>query len=207
MRVGFIGLGLMGSGMTNNLQKAGHQLVLHDLRRQAAEKLLAAGAEWADSPKAVAAESEVVFTSLPGPPEFEAVAAGKNGLLEGMKRGQAHFDLSTNSPTVIRRLHKAYAEKGALLLDSPVSGGPAGAASGKMALWVSGDEAAYNRYRPVLDAMGDQIFYMGAVGAASVAKLVHNLAGYMVNTALAAAVVEGGAPGRQRAAPHLRHAG
>jgi len=185
MRVGFIGLGLMGSGMTNNLQKAGHQLVLHDLRRQAAEKLLAAGAEWADSPKAVAAESEVVFTSLPGPPEFEAVAAGKNGLLEGMKRGQAHFDLSTNSPTVIRRLHKAYAEKGALLLDSPVSGGPAGAASGKMALWISGDEASYNKYRPVIDAMGDQIFYMGDVGAASVAKLVHNLAGYMVNTALA----------------------
>jgi len=136
MKVGFIGLGLMGSGMTNNLQKAGHQLVLHDLRRQAAEKLEAAGAEWANSPKEVAAESEVVFTSLPGPPEFEAVAAGKNGLLDGMKRGQPLFDLSTNSPTVIRRLHGLFAEKGALLLDSPVSGGPAGAASGKMALWV-----------------------------------------------------------------------
>src|SRR5204862_988767 len=156
-----------------------------DLRRQAAEKLEAAGAEWAASPKDVAAASEVVFTSLPGPPEFEAVAVGKNGLLEGMKRGQPLFDLSTNSPTVIRRLHGVFAEKGALLLDSPVSGGPAGAASGKMALWVSGDEAAYNRYRPVLDAMGAQIFYMGAVGAASVAKLVHNLAGYMVNTARA----------------------
>jgi 3-hydroxyisobutyrate dehydrogenase len=175
----------MGSGMTNNLQKAGHQLVLHDLRREPAEKLLAAGAEWANSPKELAAESELIFTSLPGPPEFEAVAVGKNGLLEGMNRGQSHFDLSTNSPTVIRRLHKAYADKGAHLLDSPVSGGPAGAASGKMALWVSGDEPSYNRYRPVLDAMGDQIFYMGAIGAASVAKLVHNLAGYMVNTALA----------------------
>jgi len=185
MKVGFIGLGLMGSGMTNNLQKAGHQLVLHDLRRQAAEKLEAAGAEWANSPREVAAESEVVFTSLPGPPEFEAVAAGKNGLLDGMKRGQPLFDLSTNSPTVIRRLHGLFAEKGAVLLDSPVSGGPAGAASGKMALWVSGDEAAYTRYRPVLDAMGDQIFYMGAVGAASVAKLVHNLSGYIINTALA----------------------
>ena len=185
MKVGFIGLGLMGSGMTNNLQKAGHKLVLHDLRREPAEKLLAAGAEWANSPKELAAESEVIFTSLPGPPEFEAVAVGKNGLVEGMKRGQAHFDLSTNSPTVIRRLHKAYADKGAHLLDSPVSGGPAGAASGKMALWVSGDEASYNKYRPVLDAMGDQIFFMGDVGAASVAKLVHNLAGYMVNTALA----------------------
>jgi 3-hydroxyisobutyrate dehydrogenase len=185
MRVGFIGLGLMGSGMTNNLQKAGHQLVLHDLRREAAEKLIAGGAEWAGSPRDVAASSDVVFTSLPGPPEFEAVAAGKNGLIEGMQKGQTLFDLSTNSPTVIRRLHKAYADKGAHLLDSPVSGGPGGAASGKMALWVSGDEASYNKYRPVLDAMGDQIFFMGDVGAASVAKLVHNLAGYMVNTALA----------------------
>ena len=169
MRVGFIGLGLMGSGMTNNLQKAGHQLVLHDLRREAAEKLIAGGAEWAGSPRDVAASAEVVFTSLPGPPEFEAVAAGKNGLIEGMQRGQALFDLSTNSPTVIRRLHKLFEDKGAHLLDSP----------------VSGDEASYNKYRPVLDAMGDQIFYMGAIGAASVAKLVHNLAGYMVNTALA----------------------
>src|SRR5260370_39429845 len=78
MKVGFIGLGLMGSGMTNKLQKAGHQLVLHDLRRQAAEKPLAAGAEWADSPKELAAQSEVIFTSLPGPPEFQAVAAGHN---------------------------------------------------------------------------------------------------------------------------------
>ena len=185
MRVGFIGLGLMGSGMTANLQKAGHKLVLHDLRQQAAEKLLAGGAEWADSPKAVAAGSEVVFTSLPGPPEFKAVAIGKNGLIEGMQRGQALFDLSTNSPTLIRRLHGRFTEAGAHLLDSPVSGGPAGAASGKMALWVSGDEASYNRHRPVLDAMGDQIFYMGAIGAASVAKLVHNLSGYIVNTALA----------------------
>jgi 3-hydroxyisobutyrate dehydrogenase-like beta-hydroxyacid dehydrogenase len=191
MRVGFIGLGLMGSGMTNNLQKNGHQLVVHDMRRQAAEKLVAAGAEWAASPRDVAASSEVVFTSLPGPPEFESVATGKNGLLEGMQKGQALFDLSTNSPTVIRRLHGVFADKGAHLLDSPVSGGPGGAASGKMALWVSGDEEAYKRYRPVLDAMGDQIFYMGAVGAASVAKLVHNLSGYMINTALAEAFTMG----------------
>ena len=185
MRVGFIGLGLMGSGMTANLQKAGHTLVVHDLRRQAADRLVAAGAEWAESPRDLAASSEVVFTSLPGPPEFQAVACGENGLLDGMQRGQALFDLSTNSPTVIRRLHTLFGEKGAHLLDSPVSGGPAGAASGKMALWVSGDEETYKRYRPALDAMGDQIFYMGAVGAASVAKLVHNLSGYIINTALA----------------------
>lgn len=185
MRVGFIGLGLMGSGMTANLQKAGHQLVLHDLRKEAAEKLLKGGAEWVGSPREVAEGSEIVFTSLPGPLEFEAVATGKNGLLDGMQKGQPLFDLSTNSPTVIRRLQPLFAARGAHLLDSPVSGGPGGAASGKMALWVSGDEETYKRYRPVLDAMGDQIFYIGDVGSASVAKLVHNLAGYMVNAALA----------------------
>ena len=88
MRVGFIGLGLMGSGMTANLQKAGHTLVVHDLRRQAADKLVGAGAEWAATPRDLAASSEVVLTSLPGPPEFEAVACGKNGVLDGMQRGQ-----------------------------------------------------------------------------------------------------------------------
>jgi 3-hydroxyisobutyrate dehydrogenase len=185
MRVGFIGLGMMGSGMTANLNKAGHQLVVHDARRQAAEKICAAGAEWAASPRDVAASSEVVFTSLPGPPEFESVCCSKGGLLEGMQRGQALFDLSTNSPTVIRRLQPLFAEKGAHLLDSPVSGGPAGAASGKMALWISGEESVYARYRPVIDAMGDQVLYLGAIGSASVAKLVHNLSGYIINTALA----------------------
>src|SRR5579864_3189824 len=114
MRVGFIGLGIMGSGMTANLNKAGHQLVVHDARRQAADKICAAGARWADTPRDVAKECEIVFTSLPGPPEFEAVACGKAGLLEGLARGQAVFDLSTNSPSLIRRLHALFAEKGAV---------------------------------------------------------------------------------------------
>jgi 3-hydroxyisobutyrate dehydrogenase len=137
MRVGFIGLGLMGSGMTNNLQKAGHQLVLHDLRREAAEKLIANGAEWADSPRDLAASSEVVFTRCPARRSSRR-GVGKNGLIEGMQRGQALFDLSTNSPTVIRRLHKQFADKGAHLLDSPVSGGPGGAARAR---WRCGSAA------------------------------------------------------------------
>ena len=183
--VGFIGLGTMGGKMAANLQKAGFKLVVHDLTRQAASHHLNAGAVWADSPRKVAEQCDVLFTSLPEPTDVEAVSAGDAGLLAGIRKDAAWFDLSTNSPTVVRRLNKLFADKGAHLLDSPVSGGPAGAASGKMALWISGDEPSYNKYRPVIDAMGDQIFYMGDVGAASVAKLVHNLAGYMVNTALA----------------------
>ena len=98
---------------------------------QAAEKICAAGAEWADLPKAVAEATEVVFTSLPGPKEFEAVVRGDKGLIAGMSRGQPLFDLTTNSPTVIRNLEPLFAERGAVLLDSPVSGGPAGAALGQ----------------------------------------------------------------------------
>jgi 3-hydroxyisobutyrate dehydrogenase len=191
MRVGFIGLGLMGSGISANLKKAGHDMVVHDARRQAAEKICAAGAAWADTPKAVAAASEIVFTSLPGPREFEAVVRGDNGLLAGMSRGQPLFDFSTNSPTLMRSLVPLFAERGAVLLDSPVSGGPSGAASGKMAIWVGGDEDVFKRYRPVLDAAGDQVLYIGPIGAASVAKLVHNLSGYMIQTALAEAFTMG----------------
>src|SRR6201993_2469073 len=108
MKIGFIGLGMMGSGMAANLQKAGHDLVVHDLRRAAAEPYLASGAVWADSPRAVAEAAEIVFTSLPGPPEVEAVALAANGLLSGMTRGKAYFDLSTNSPTMVHQINAAF---------------------------------------------------------------------------------------------------
>ena len=191
MKVGFIGIGTMGVGISANIKKAGHEMVVHDARRQAAEKICAAGAKWADSPRQVAAESEIVFTSLPGPPQFDAVVKGEKGLLAGMQRGQPLFDLSTNSPTVIRAVEPLFKERGAHLLDSPVSGGPAGAASGKMAIWVGGDKAVFEKYRPVLDSAGDQVAYIGPIGSASVAKLVHNLSGYMIQTALAEAFTMG----------------
>ena len=191
MRVGFIGIGTMGAGISANIKKAGHEMVVHDARRQAAEKICAAGAKWADTPKEVAAESEIVFTSLPGPPQFDAVVKGDKGLLAGIQKGQPLFDLSTNSPTVIRAIEPLFKERGAHLLDSPVSGGPAGAASGKMAIWVGGDKTVFEKYRHVLDAAGDQVAYIGPIGSASVAKLVHNLSGYMIQTALAEAFTMG----------------
>ena len=108
MRVGFIGLGTMGQHMAANLRAAGHELVVHDVRREAAEPHLAAGATWADAPAAVGEAVEVVFTSLPGPPEVESVALGEDGLLAGMPAGTTYFDLSTNSPAMVQlpdRLH------------------------------------------------------------------------------------------------------
>ena len=184
MKVGFIGLGTMGASMARNLQKSQFSLVVHDMRKASADEHIEAGAEWADSPKALAEQCDVVFTSLPGPPEVEAVALGENGLLAGLKPGSAYFDLSTNSPTVVRRLHAIFAEKGVHLLDAPVSGGPAGAKSGKLALWVGGDEDAFNKHKATLGAIGDQAAYIGAIGAGTVAKLTHNCAGYAVQAVL-----------------------
>jgi len=185
MRVGFIGLGIMGGSMASNLQKAGHALSVHDVRRAAAEPHLAAGAQWKATPRQVAEASEVVFTSLPGPPEVEAVALGRDGLIHGMARGTAFFDLSTNSPALIRRLHAAFADKGAHVLDAPVSGGPVGARTRKLAIWVGGDRAEFDRHKPVLDAMGDQATYVGPIGAGAVAKLVHNCTSFAVRAVMA----------------------
>ena len=185
MNVGFIGLGLMGGSMASNLQAAGHTLAVNDLRKESATPHLARGATWMDTPRAVAEVSDVVFTSLPGPPEVAAVATGANGLVEGMRRGRALFDLSTNSPAVIRRLHATFAAKGIQVLDAPVSGGPSGAKSRKLAIWVGGDRALFDQHHPLLEAMGDQPYYVGPIGAGAVAKLVHNCASFTIRAALA----------------------
>ena len=184
MKVGFIGLGTMGAKMAANLQKAGHQLVVYDVRREAAAPFVTNGATLAESPYQLATESEVIFTSLPGPVEVEQIAMGEGGLLAGMRAGSAYFDLSTNSPEVVRRVNAAFAKRGVQMLDAPVSGGPRGAATGKLAIWVGGDKAAFDRFKGVLDAIGDQARYIGPIGSATVAKLVHNCAGYAINRVL-----------------------
>jgi 3-hydroxyisobutyrate dehydrogenase-like beta-hydroxyacid dehydrogenase len=183
--VGFIGLGTMGGKMAANLQKAGFKLIVHDLHRQAASHHLNAGAIWADSPRALASQAEVILSSLPEPADVEAVALGANGLISGVKPGAAYFDLSTNSPAVVKKLHAVFAEKGVHMLDAPVSGGPAGAASRKLAIWVGGDKNVFIRHKAVLDAMGDKAAYIGPIGSATVAKLVHNMSSYAVICALA----------------------
>ena len=183
--VGFIGLGTMGGRMAANLQRAGFRLIVHDLHRQAASHHLNAGATWADSPRALASAADVILTSLPEPADVESVAHGADGLLAGIRPDAAWFDLSTNAPSIVKALHAAVAEKGAHMLDAPVSGGPAGAASRKLAIWVGGDEGVFNWHRAVLDAIGDKPAYIGPIGSATVAKLVHNMSGYALVCALA----------------------
>ena len=185
MKVGFIGLGTMGGSMAYNCLQGGNEMIVHDIRREAATPHLEAGAVWADSPREVAEGAEVVFTSLPGPVEVEAVALGEDGLMEGLSPGNVYFDLSTNSPTVIRKIHQEYAEQGIHMLDAPVSGGPRGAQTRNLAIWVGGDKALFDQYKPVLDSIGDKAYYVGPIGCGSVAKLVHNCSGYIIQAALA----------------------
>ena len=175
MKIGFIGLGAMGGPIAANLQRAGHSLAAHDVRR-------VEGFDRKNSAAEAAAGCEVLFTSLPGPAEVEATAAA---VREAIPRGAAWFDLSTNSPEVVRRLHKSFLEKGIHVLDAPVSGGPKGAQSGKLAIWVGGEREAYEKFLPVLKSIGDQPLYVGPIGAGSVAKLAHNCASFSVQAALA----------------------
>ena len=174
MKVGFIGLGVMGAPIAARLARSGHAVKVNDLR-----KVDVAGATWADSPAAAVADAEVAFTSLPGPAEVEAVAAL---IGPALPRNAAWFDLTTNSPSCVRRVHAAL---GARFLDAPVSGGREGAHSGKLALWVGGDEGVYRRHETLLRVIGDQPIYVGPIGAGSVAKLAHNTASFTVQTALA----------------------
>lgn len=174
LKVGFIGIGAMGKHMVRHLQAAGYDLTLHDLRREAATPFLEAGADWGDSPKAVAQASEIVFTSLPGPSDVESVALGPEGVAAGASPGKIYVDLSTNSPVLTRRLHAELEPKGIRMLDCPVSGGTIGAEMATLALLVGGDRELFEEALPVLRALGDKPFYCGPAGAGQVCKLVNN---------------------------------
>ena len=185
MKVGFIGLGNMGGGMAANVLRAGYDLTVHDLRREAATPLLENGASWADTPAELAAGCDVVLTSLPGPREVEAITLGESGVLEGSTNGSVYIDLSTSSPTLIRSIAEDFAAKGVSVLDAPVSGGPVGARTGRLAVMVGGDHEVYERVKPALDAIGDKVSYIGPIGSGSIAKLMHNCIGYGLQTIVA----------------------
>jgi 3-hydroxyisobutyrate dehydrogenase len=175
MKAAFIGLGTMGGPMASNLQRAGHELRAHDLRR-------VEGFQWFASATEAVQGCELIFTSVPGPDDVDGVAAK---LAPVLRAGTAWFDLSTNSPTRVRRLHAQLARQGVHFLDAPVSGGPSGAKSGKLAIWVGGERAIYDKYQKVLRAIGDQPLYIGASGAGTVAKLAHNIGSFTVHAAMA----------------------
>jgi len=191
MRIGFIGLGNMGGPMALNIIRAGHDVTVHDVRREAATPHLEGGAKWADDPREVATHSEVIMTSLPGPREVEAVALGESGITHGAGPGSIYVDLSTNSPTVIRRINAILKEKGIDVLDAPVSGGVVGAKRAGLGVFVGGDEAAFHKVEAVLGAIGDKVSYIGPSGSGAIAKLVHNQIALCTSAVIAEAFTMG----------------
>lgn len=170
--VGFVGVGTMGAPMVRQLLTKGHAVVVHDVAEAAAAPLVAAGAVWAASPAELAARCPIVLTSLPGPPEAEAVA---RALVAGARPGNIHVDLTTGSWEVARRIAALAAERGVHYLDAPVSGGRFAAESGTLTIMASGDPGAWERARPVLQAIGEKLFHLGAdVGTGTLVKLVNN---------------------------------
>src|ERR1700682_4255693 len=187
MRIGFIGLGMMGSHMVANLQKAGHELVVYDVRRAAGEPALGRGARWAETAADAARQSELVMTSLPGPKELEQVVLGDNGIIHGAQPGSFYVDVSTSSPTLIRRIHKILGERGIKVADAPVSGGVGGAEEASLQIMVGSDPDVFELIQPALRGIGDKITYIGEVGAGEVAKLVPNQIALVVQQVVAEA--------------------
>ena len=174
MRIGFIGLGNMGGPMARNLIKAGHSLVVHDIDEAKTAEHREMGAEWAATPEEAARATQVVLTSLPGPNEVEEVALGPQGIVLGLQPGAVYADLSTGSPTRVREVAERIEAVGAHMLDAPVSGGTIGAEAGTLAVMVGGDRDVFELTRPVFEAIGTGVSYVGPVGSGTVAKLVHN---------------------------------
>lgn len=183
MTVGFIGLGRMGRGMASNIAGGG-DLVVYDVVDAAVEPLRECGAEVADSVGDLTRRSDVLFTSLPGPPEIEAAVFGEDGILANLRAGQVLFDLSTSSIALTRRIDAAFTERGATMLDAPVSGGPAGAASGDLVVWVGGRRAAFDEHRKILERFSTPR-YVGGLTTGTVTKLAHNMSGYLIMLSLA----------------------
>jgi len=174
MRLGFVGTGTMGNPMARCLIAAGHQVTVHDVRREATANLCDLGARWAEAPRAAAEPSEVVFTSLPGPAEVEqALLDPSTGILAGLRPGSGYIDMTTNAASVVRRIARACRERGVGMLDAPVSGRPPG-----MTVMAGGDATTFATYRPLLACMGRNIFHVGDTGAGCIAKLVTQYLGY-----------------------------
>jgi len=187
MRVGIIGLGIMGAPMARNLLRAGHPLTVYTRTRARAAGLLAAGAAWADSPAALAAAVDAVVTMLPDTPDVEAVVAGPDGVLAGARPGLLAIDMSTIDPAAARALAERASETGVALLDAPVSGGEQGAIAGTLSIMVGGAAAAFDRAGPLFAALGKRVTYMGGPGQGQMTKLVNQVVG----AGTLAAVAEG----------------
>ena len=175
LKVGYIGLGLMGKSIARNILKAGFPLIVHNRSRPAVDELAAEGATAAGSPREVAEQVDVIFTNLPDTPDVELVVLGENGIIEGAHDGLIYIDNSTIKPVAARRIAEKLAEKHVLALDAPVSGGDIGARNGTLTVMVGGDASALEKAMPVLIAMGKTVTHVGEAGAGQVAKAANQI--------------------------------
>jgi 3-hydroxyisobutyrate dehydrogenase-like beta-hydroxyacid dehydrogenase len=185
MRVGFIGLGNIGGPMALRVVQGGFQTTVFDIRHEAAEPHLKAGAKLAESGAALAVQSDVILVSVPGPTEIDEVVFGPQGILQTIRAGSVYVELSTTLPSNMRKVHEALRAKGVEAIDAPVSGGGFRAATGELAVWIGGEGPTYERVKPILSTFGNKLTHMGGIGMGLTAKLVHNQMLYTTLQAIA----------------------
>jgi 2-hydroxymethylglutarate dehydrogenase len=203
MKVGFVGTGHMGNPMVRQLLRAGYEMVVNDKRQESTANLVELGATWADNPAAVASQSEVLFTSLPGPAEVDEAALGEGGIHEGANQGLVHVDLTSSLPSSVKRLAHISKGKGVTYLEAPVSdmvSGAIGVEEQRLTIFVGGDEAVLERVRPMLQTFCKHIFHTGPVGSGNVIKLTNNMislgSSVLIQEALAVGVKAGVDPSK-----------
>lgn len=175
MKIGFIGLGIMGKPMSKNLLKAGHELIVLDRNAAAVEELASLGATVAANPKAVAEQVDVIITMLPNSPQVKEVLLGENGVIEGAKPGTTVIDMSSIAPLVSREISQKLAKKGIELLDAPVSGGEPKAIDGTLSVMVGGKQEVFDKYYDIMKAMAGSVVRSGNIGAGNVTKLANQV--------------------------------
>jgi len=194
-RIGFVGLGTIGGVIAKHIQQAGHPMVVHDIRAVACESLIAGGAEQAESPAEMARNCQIIFTSLPGPPEVEEVALGPNGLVHGVYHGSVYVDLSSSSPDLIRRIAGAFDFRGARVMDAPLIVGKRGIANKSLQVLASGAPEVYAEVKPLLETFADTVVYTGDLGTGTIIKLAHNLVRRGIGLAIGEGLVLGAKAG------------
>jgi len=193
--IGFVGLGTIGGMIARHIQQAGHPMMVHDIRAAACESLIAGGAEHAQSPAEVARNCQIVFTSLPGPPEVEQVALGAGGLLEGVHDSSIYVDLSSSSADLIRRIAGEYQLRGARVMDAPLIVGKRGIANKSVQVLASGATEVYAEMKPLFETFADTVVYTGELGTGTVIKLAHNLVRRGIGLAIGEGLVLGAKAG------------
>jgi|TARA_B100001750_G_scaffold62406_1_gene49584 3-hydroxyisobutyrate dehydrogenase len=184
MDIGWIGIGNMGKPMAKNIQTYATKFTVNDLNQESAIDILESGGNWANSPAECAKGKDIIFMCLPMPADVEKVCLEENGILEGIDSNTIVIDSSTNSLSMVKKLHKIFADKGITFMDCPVSGGVIGAVKKDLCVMAGGDKEIYNKIKPALDAMGDKVMYCGATGSGTICKLSHNLfSGLLMNIA------------------------